>query len=203
MQIPWLFPDFSQYSFFPWPSTKFPDFCQVWNFPDFYLTTGHPAHPFSLSQLWCNIKCFYTIIRHNVVKHYSSNSWSAFLNQLTRVLFELFRKYIKSARSFPLMSLADKDASQILIRCLCYLYDQGKCPIISENFSLSCSTYPQNKQTKDHKNKTTTERWKKNHGNGNHYYLYIYIYIHEIIYRLYRLTNLNYYHCIYIYIYIW
>ena len=26
MQIPWLFPDFSQYSFFPWPSTKFPDF---------------------------------------------------------------------------------------------------------------------------------------------------------------------------------
>ena len=26
MQIPWLFPDFSQYSFFPWPSTQFPDF---------------------------------------------------------------------------------------------------------------------------------------------------------------------------------
>ena len=26
MQIPWLFPDFSQYYFFPWPSTKFPDF---------------------------------------------------------------------------------------------------------------------------------------------------------------------------------
>ena len=26
MQIPWLFPDFSQYSFFPWPSPKFPDF---------------------------------------------------------------------------------------------------------------------------------------------------------------------------------
>ena len=26
MQIPWLFPDFSQYSLFPWPSTKFPDF---------------------------------------------------------------------------------------------------------------------------------------------------------------------------------
>ena len=26
MQIPWLFPDFSQYPFFPWPSTKIPDF---------------------------------------------------------------------------------------------------------------------------------------------------------------------------------
>ena len=26
MQIPWFFPHFSQYSFFSWPSTKFPDF---------------------------------------------------------------------------------------------------------------------------------------------------------------------------------
>ena len=43
MQIPWLFPDFSQYPFFPWPSTKFPDFSQVWNFPDFSLTDGHPV----------------------------------------------------------------------------------------------------------------------------------------------------------------
>ena len=46
MQIPWLFPDFSQYSFFSLTFNKipwlFPDFCQVWNFPDFSLTTGHP-----------------------------------------------------------------------------------------------------------------------------------------------------------------
>ena len=41
------FPDFSQYAFFPWPSTKFPDFCQVWNFPDFSLTAGHPADTFT------------------------------------------------------------------------------------------------------------------------------------------------------------
>ena len=47
MQIPWLFPDFSQYSFFSLTFNKipwlFPDFCQVWNFPDFSLTAGHPA----------------------------------------------------------------------------------------------------------------------------------------------------------------
>ena len=47
MQIPWLFPDFSQYSFFSLTFNKipwlFPDFCQVWNFPDFSLTTGHPV----------------------------------------------------------------------------------------------------------------------------------------------------------------
>ena len=46
MQIPWLFPDFSQYSFFSLTFNKipwlFPDFCQVWNFPDFSLTAGHP-----------------------------------------------------------------------------------------------------------------------------------------------------------------
>ena len=42
------FPDFSQYSFFSLTFNKipwlFPDFCQVWNFPDFSLTTGHPVH---------------------------------------------------------------------------------------------------------------------------------------------------------------
>ena len=47
MQIPWLFPDFSQYSFFSLTFNKipwlFPDFCQVWNFPDFSLTAGHPV----------------------------------------------------------------------------------------------------------------------------------------------------------------
>ena len=46
MQIPWLFPDFSQYSFISLTFNKipwlFPDFCQVWNFPDFSLTAGHP-----------------------------------------------------------------------------------------------------------------------------------------------------------------
>ena len=50
MQIPWLFPDFSQYSFFSLTFNKipwlFPDFCQVWNFPDFSLTTGHPVDVF-------------------------------------------------------------------------------------------------------------------------------------------------------------
>ena len=53
MQIPLLFPIFI---FFPWRSTKFPDFCQVWNFPDFSLTAGwtpcnihtHPTPPTSL-----------------------------------------------------------------------------------------------------------------------------------------------------------
>ena len=44
------FPDFSltfpNIHFFPWPSTKFPDFCQVWNFPDFSLTAGHPVNSF-------------------------------------------------------------------------------------------------------------------------------------------------------------
>ena len=47
MQIPWLFPNFSQYSFFSLTFNKipwlFPDFCQVWNFPDFSLTAGHPV----------------------------------------------------------------------------------------------------------------------------------------------------------------
>ena len=55
MQIPWLFPDFSQYSFFPWPSTKFPDFSLVWNFPDFSLTAGHPAQ---CHWFRCEIDCF-------------------------------------------------------------------------------------------------------------------------------------------------
>ena len=47
MQIPWLFPDFSQYSIFSLTFNKipwlFPDFCQVWNFPDFSLTAGNPG----------------------------------------------------------------------------------------------------------------------------------------------------------------
>ena len=38
------FPDFTQYYFFPWLSTHVPDFCQVWNFPGFSLTTGHPVN---------------------------------------------------------------------------------------------------------------------------------------------------------------
>ena len=41
------FPDFFQHSFFSLTFTKipwlFPDFCQVWNFPDFSLTAGHPV----------------------------------------------------------------------------------------------------------------------------------------------------------------
>ena len=44
------FPDFFQHSFFSLTFTKipwlFPDFCQVWNFPDFSLTAGHPAWAF-------------------------------------------------------------------------------------------------------------------------------------------------------------
>ena len=46
MQIPWLFPIsiFSlTFNKIPW---LFPDFCQVWNFPDFSLTAGHPATDF-------------------------------------------------------------------------------------------------------------------------------------------------------------
>ena len=42
MQIPWLFPIFIfslTFNKIPW---LFPDSCQVWKFPDFSLTAGHP-----------------------------------------------------------------------------------------------------------------------------------------------------------------
>ena len=59
------FPDFSltfpNIHFFPWPSTKFPDFCQVWNFPDFSLTAGHPVH----GIYWYSIE--YTDILRNIL----------------------------------------------------------------------------------------------------------------------------------------
>ena len=46
MQIPWLFPDFFPIFIFSLTFNKIPwlfrDFCQVWNFPDFSLTPGHP-----------------------------------------------------------------------------------------------------------------------------------------------------------------
>ena len=55
MQIPWLFPDFSQYYFFSLTFNKipwlFPDLCQVWNFPDFSLTAGHPVEALGVQLL--------------------------------------------------------------------------------------------------------------------------------------------------------
>ena len=63
------FPDFSQYSFFSLTFNKipwlFPDFCQVWNFPDFSLTTGHPVGGF--------VKILFTTdshLRHNTSPQY-------------------------------------------------------------------------------------------------------------------------------------
>ena len=66
MQIPWLFPDFSQYSFFSLTFNKipwlFPDFCQVWNFPDFSLTAGHPDIAiFMYITMLCHINLCYTV----------------------------------------------------------------------------------------------------------------------------------------------
>ena len=58
------FPDFSQYSFFPWPSTKFPDFCQVWNFPAFSLTAGHPENVVLL-YTQNTVKCHYNACHYN------------------------------------------------------------------------------------------------------------------------------------------
>ena len=57
------FPDFSltfpNIHFFPWPSTKFPDFCQVWNFPDFSLTAWHPDQVwYSSSLAWYVLSWF-------------------------------------------------------------------------------------------------------------------------------------------------
>ena len=50
MQIPWLFPIliFSlTFNKIPW---LFSDFCQVWNFPDFSLTAGHPVVRYTVSE---------------------------------------------------------------------------------------------------------------------------------------------------------
>ena len=44
MRIPGLFPIFIfslTFNKIPW---LFPDFCKVWNFPDFSLTAGHPVY---------------------------------------------------------------------------------------------------------------------------------------------------------------
>ena len=78
MQIPWLFPDFSQNSFFPWPSTKFPDFCQVWNFPDFSLTAGHPVYWFEDDNK-IKYKCFHNHhkTRNNIINQTRASSEEA------------------------------------------------------------------------------------------------------------------------------
>ena len=56
MQIPWLFLDFSQYSFFPWPSTKFPDFSLTFAKSGISLTFPWPldtlSFPHTLSCVW-------------------------------------------------------------------------------------------------------------------------------------------------------
>ena len=68
MQIPWLFPDFSQYSFISLTFNKipwlFPDFCQVWNFPDFSLTTGHPVCASSQTPRW--IQTAVAVRKHSI-----------------------------------------------------------------------------------------------------------------------------------------
>ena len=56
MQIPWHFPDFSQYSFFPWPSTKFPDFSLTFAKSGISLT-----FPWPLDTLFINIVFNYAI----------------------------------------------------------------------------------------------------------------------------------------------
>ena len=48
MQIPWLFPDFSQYSFFPWSSTKFPDFSLTFAKSGISLTFPWPLDTLSM-----------------------------------------------------------------------------------------------------------------------------------------------------------
>ena len=51
MQIPWLFSDFFPIFIFSLTFNKihwlFPDFCQVWNFPDFSLTAGYPVSAYN------------------------------------------------------------------------------------------------------------------------------------------------------------
>ena len=92
MQIPWLFPIlFFSLTFnkIPW---LFPDFCQVWNFPDFSLTAAHPVttlfceniFPIDMQHFawFCKVcplilvetlgVCLFTLLRNNTL----STAWS-------------------------------------------------------------------------------------------------------------------------------
>ena len=72
MQIPWLFPDFSQYSFFSWPSTKFPDFSLTFAKSGISLTFPWPLDtlskvPFEISHKRLNLYttkyAFYDVLK--------------------------------------------------------------------------------------------------------------------------------------------
>ena len=51
LTFPWLFPIFIFSLTFNKILWLFPDFCQVWNFPDFSLTAGHPENDIPIELL--------------------------------------------------------------------------------------------------------------------------------------------------------
>ena len=56
------FPDFSQYSFFPWPSTKFPDFSLTFAKSGISLTFPWPLDTLKTDPQYWRIKCHWHII---------------------------------------------------------------------------------------------------------------------------------------------
>ena len=87
-QIPWLFPDFPSPYYFPWPSTKFPDFSLSWkkfHFPDIFpwpwqpwLKTGK-----NIAERVYMSKYLHWIWYNDIFMHVKAIVWSQNWNPMT------------------------------------------------------------------------------------------------------------------------